>query len=157
MGDLFLLLWGFRHCESGTRQRRRKEQENCCQSKRYSTKLCKQKSYSANTYLRQAPRVPGVLSHQSIFCSRGRLYRMKGSDFLIFLENGATFFSSHFFQFAFFLKKGLKTKRIQIHFFFLQPLPHPYFFWGQHFFKKSHFCLQIFPFGLFFSPSSDTP
>ena len=32
MGDLLLLLWGFRHCESGSKQRRRKEQENCCQS-----------------------------------------------------------------------------------------------------------------------------
>ena len=45
----------------------------------------------------------------------GTLYRMKGSDFLILLEKGATFFFPRiFFYFAFFLK-GLKTKIIQIH------------------------------------------
>ena len=52
----------------------------------------KKKSYSANTYLRQAPRGPGVLSHESLFSSRGRLYRMKGSDFLILLEKRETLF-----------------------------------------------------------------
>ena len=54
--------------------------------------LCKQKSFSGNTYLRKAPRGPGVPSHDSIFSSRGRLYRMKGSDFLILLEKGETLF-----------------------------------------------------------------
>ena len=92
-GDLFLLFLGFRNCESGTRHQEKERTGKLLWKLRIIKKLFfEQKSYSANTYLRQAPRGPGVLSHESLFSSRGRLYRMKGSDFLILLEKRETLF-----------------------------------------------------------------